>query len=170
MSRIWIINHYADPPEGGKFLRHFNFAKELTARGHQVTIFTASTIHNTSINFCEDGRPVEKSYDGIPFVFIPARNYKNLKQRSLNMLDYTFRVQKMTKNYPNPDVIYASSPHPFTLWAAKRIAKRCGVPWVGEIRDLWPETFVSMGSFSKKNPMVVFLYALEKSLYKKRII
>ena len=36
--KIWIVNHYADPPEGGKYLRHFHFAKELISRGHEVII------------------------------------------------------------------------------------------------------------------------------------
>ncbi len=47
--KIWLIHHYADPPEGGKFLRHFNFSKEWIKRGHKVHVFAASTIHNTSI-------------------------------------------------------------------------------------------------------------------------
>lgn len=26
---IWIINHYIDVPGKGRYLRHYNFAKEL---------------------------------------------------------------------------------------------------------------------------------------------
>lgn len=29
MKTVWIINHYAEPPEVGKYLRHFNFARKL---------------------------------------------------------------------------------------------------------------------------------------------
>ena len=161
--KIWIVNHYADPPEGGKYLRHFHFAKELISRGHEVMIFTASTIHNTRMNLAREGKIVEKNYEGVPYVFVPVRNYSSLKSRAVNMLEYTFRLPKAVKAYYKPDVIYASSPHPFCLWIAGRLARRYRARFVAEVRDLWPETFVSMGKFGKKNPAVRALYALEKS-------
>ncbi len=165
--KIWIVNHYADPPEGGKYLRHFHFAKELISRGYEVMIFTASTIHNTRMNLAREGKIVEKNYEGVPYVFVPVRNYSSLKSRAVNMLEYTFRLPKAVKAYYKPDVIYASSPHPFCLWIAGRLARRYHARFVAEVRDLWPETFVSMGKFGKKNPAVRALYALEKSMYKK---
>ena len=113
--KIWIVNHYADPPEGGKYLRHFHFAKELISRGHEVMIFTASTIHNTRMNLAREGKIVEKNYEGVPYVFVPVRNYSSLKSRAVNMLEYTFRLPKAMKAHYKPNVIYASSPHPFCL-------------------------------------------------------
>lgn len=29
MKTVWIINHYAEPPEVGKYLRHFNLLENL---------------------------------------------------------------------------------------------------------------------------------------------
>ena len=46
--KIWIVNHYADPPEGGKYLRHFHFAKELISRGHEVMIIKAGFAVSTA--------------------------------------------------------------------------------------------------------------------------
>ena len=53
MKTVWIINHYADPPNVGKFNRHYHFAKKLLERGYEVKIFTASTIHSTDINLSD---------------------------------------------------------------------------------------------------------------------
>lgn len=70
MKTVWIINHYAEPPEVGKYLRHFNFARKLKEK-YKVKIFTASTVHNTDVNIIEDGKSyVEKTIDGVDFVFI----------------------------------------------------------------------------------------------------
>ncbi len=42
MKRIWIINHYGEPPTVGKYIRHYKFASELIKRGYDVQIFAAS--------------------------------------------------------------------------------------------------------------------------------
>jgi len=42
---IWIFNHYAITPDLPGGTRHFDFAKELTKRGCNVTIFASSFIH-----------------------------------------------------------------------------------------------------------------------------
>ncbi|MBD0370374.1 MAG: glycosyltransferase [Pyrinomonadaceae bacterium] len=36
-----------------------------------------------------------------------------------------------------PEIILASSPPPSTLLVARRLAKKYGVPWVADLRDLW---------------------------------
>ena len=47
---IWIINHYAVPTKYYPLARPANFAKYLIRMGHHVTIFAASTVHNSDIN------------------------------------------------------------------------------------------------------------------------
>ena len=54
-------------------------------------------------------------------------------------------VPASTRGLPAPDVIVGSTVHPFAALAASQIARRRRVPFVFEIRDLWPETFISMG-------------------------
>lgn len=168
MKKIWIINHYAEPPEGGKYLRHFNFAKKLIERGYDVTIFTASTIHNTKINNTDGKSPyLINEIEGVKFVFIKSDSYfGNGKARVKNMLQYYFGVKKAYVDFENPDVIYTSGPHPLAWLAAKHIAKRSNAKLLVETRDLWPETFVAMGRFSKNHPVALILYAIEKNVYK----
>jgi len=42
--RIWIVNHYADPPDG-LATRSFDIAKRLVEKGHPTTIFVCAFSH-----------------------------------------------------------------------------------------------------------------------------
>ena len=43
--RIWILNHYASPPDRPAGTRHYEFGRVLAAQGHDVTIFASSFSH-----------------------------------------------------------------------------------------------------------------------------
>ena len=47
--KIWIINNYAVMPKHGALTRSYQFAKHLTEKGHDVTVFAGSHVHNTEI-------------------------------------------------------------------------------------------------------------------------
>ncbi len=169
MKNIWIFNHYAGPPSVTTGLRHYYFAKELIAAGYSVTVFAASTVHNTDRNLIEDDRPyLEMEEDGVPFVFVRTDSYQgNGKKRIINMLQYYRRLFKVTKHFSKPDVIIGSSVHPLACVAAIKLAKRYHCPAIAEIRDLWPESIVAFTSISPHNPAIWALYRLEKWIYKK---
>ena len=46
---------------------------------------------------------------------------------------------------PRPDVVLTSSPPLPAASAAAAIARRHRVPWVFDVRDLWPEAAVALG-------------------------
>ena len=54
----------------------------------------------------------------------------------------------------------------FAAASAVIAAKRLKVPCVVEVRDIWPESIVEYKGMSRKNPIILALYALEKWLYK----
>lgn len=160
--RIAILNHYADPPFGGKYLRHFHFARKLIARGHSVHIFTASTLHGTERNVSAK----DAEFDGVPYHFVRVPRYHSTKSRLYNMAMFTWKLPERVYEEGLFDVLYVSSPHPFIYYAANRIRKRTGAKLVMEIRDLWPETFVSMGAYSKRNLFVRAFYRLEDRIFR----
>ena len=43
--RIWILNHYASPPDKAAGTRHYDFGRVLAEQGHEVTIFASSFNH-----------------------------------------------------------------------------------------------------------------------------
>ena len=166
--KVWIINQYAIPPSMGGLVRHYYFSKYLKEKGHEVKIFTSSKIHNANINMISGKELfIEKEVDGVEYTFVRTSDYKGNKLgRIINMLQFPFRVWRVCKRFEKPDVIYTSSPSPLTAVAAVLLAKRLKVPKVVEIRDLWPESIVEYNNISKKNPVVIALYQLEKWLYK----
>lgn len=164
---IWIMNHYAHTPDSGTITRHYYLSKYLMEMGYDVKIFTSSAIHNTDINEIKDGALYkEKTIDGRDYVFVRTCDYHdNGMQRIKNMADFYFNLSKVTKFFKKPDIIYASSPHIFTLYKALKIAKKLKVPCICEVRDLWPEAVVEFGNVTKKNLLVKMLYQMERKIY-----
>ena len=61
-----------------------------------------------------------------------------------------------------PDVIIATSPPLTTAITGWLAALRHRVPWVFEIRDLWPESAVTTGVLSERGLLTRLLYRLER--------
>jgi len=64
-----------------------------------------------------------------------------------------------------PDVIIGSSPQLLAALAGCTIAHMRGVPWIFEVRDLWPESIVSVGLMAGSHPLVRGLHRVADSLY-----
>lgn len=169
---VWIVNHYAIPPNMGGLVRHYYFSKYLQKKGHTVKIFTSSKIHNTEINMISDKSLYkEEMEDGIEYTFVRSRDYKgNGLDRIFNMMDLPFKTWKTMRKFldkQKPDVIYTSSPDLFVAYFALLFGRKYKIPVVVEVRDLWPESIVEYKGMSRKNPIIQVLYQLEKWIYKK---
>ena len=149
---IWIINHYAGSRVHGMEYRHYWLAQEFLRMGHRPAIVAASFHHLLT-------KPPEHrsgDVDGVPYVWIKARRYeKNDSRRALNMLDFSGRLAvRSVGELPRPDVVIASSPHPFVAFNGYRLAKRYGARFLFEVRDLWPLTLLEVGGHSPRHPFV----------------
>ena len=163
-----IFNHHALTPDMGGGTRHYDFAKELVGRGHKVTII-ASSFHYAA--YKETKTYVNSDYlkecvDGVDFIWIKTHGYKsNGPKRVFNMLEYMYKAQKVQMDR-KADVVIGSSVHLFAVYAAWKFAKQAAVPFVMEVRDIWPRTLIDMG-MSKWHPFILLLGFLERFLYKK---
>jgi glycosyltransferase involved in cell wall biosynthesis len=169
---IWMLNHYAHPPDSPGGTRHYDFARELVKRGHQVTIFASGFSHRTRK---EERLTKKQNYrrekvNGVEFIWIRTRPYYkgNDWRRVLNMLSYSWRVVFLGRRLKEkPDVILASSPHPFAGLAGYLLSRRKKTEFIFEVRDLWPQTLVDIGGYRRKSPVVALLRVLEKFLYRR---
>ena len=73
----------------------------------------------------------------------------------------------MARGLEDPDVVIGSSVHPLAGVAACRLARRHGVPFVFEVRDLWPESLIAFGRISRHGLPAILLRSLEKGLYRR---
>ncbi len=168
---IWILNHYATPPIYGGANRHFYLSKYVIQNGHDLKIFTASKIHNTSINLIQNNELFKKeTVMGIDYIFVKSSDYKaNGFDRMWTLLEVPWYMWKTCLTFEKPDIIYASSPSITVTFMAHLLAKKLQVPFVMEVRDLWPESIVEFKKLSVNNPVILFLRKMEKYLYTKAV-
>ena len=165
--RIWLINHYAVPPQYYPLARPSLFAKNLIMMGHDVTIIAASTVHNSDINLIEGREKVKKFIDdGIPYILIRCSDYQgNGAKRVINILEFARKLPRVLDTIEKPDAIVATSFDPLSCYAGIKYAKKRGIKAVAEIADLWPETLVAYNGLKPSNPIVKFLRSIEKNIY-----
>lgn len=165
--RIWLINHYAVPPQYYPLARQNYFARYLMQKGHEVTIFAASTVHNSDLNLIEDDTPYrEDVVDGVHYVLIRCKDYHgNGASRILNMQEFARKLPGVCDQYPRPDAIVATSMPPMSCAAGIKLARKYGCRGIAEIADLWPESLIAYGIAGAHNPAVLWLRRVEKWIY-----
>lgn len=165
---IWILNHYASPPDRAAGTRHFDFGRVLVDQGHEVTIFASSYNHfsRREERLSPGERLRVECIDGIRFVWVRTPPYAgNSYRRVANMLSYASRTVLVQRHFSRPDVIVGSSVHMAAVAAAYVIARARGIPFVFEVRDIWPQTLIDMGALRKGGPAARILGWAELYFY-----
>ena len=169
MKNVWILNHYAQEPGGAGGTRHYSLAQHLQSYGWQASVIAASVELNTGRQRLLTGEPKRLDHFGeIPFLWLRTPQHQgNGGGRMANMLAYAVRVLMpgSTRELDRPDVVVGSSVHPFAAAAGAILARRFRVPFVFEVRDLWPQTLVDLGRLRPESMVTRGLRALEKWLY-----
>lgn len=173
---IWLLNHYALPPDLPGGTRHFDLACELTEIRYDVTIIASAFNHKLRqemrLQNGEDWR-VERIAD-INFVWVKTFPYRaNSWRRVLNMISFMIKAYLIGRKLPkkqridSPDIIVGSSVHLLTVLTAYLLSRHFKTQFVMEVRDLWPQTLVDMGMLSENSVLTKSMRWLEKFLYKK---
>ena len=165
---VWIINHYASSPAGASHTRHFDLARHLLGLGWKSWIFASSVEVNTHTQrLDQQERDRCDVYEDVNFRWIYTPDYQdNGVGRILNMLMFTWRLllKKTTANLKRPYVIIGSSGHALAAAAAAILARRYRVPFIFEVRDITPETYIALGYMHRYGPYAIFLALLERWL------
>ncbi len=169
---IWYLHHYATPYELPGLHRPFEFGEYFAEKGHKITVFSSSYLHYNGDNMIKDRQKyIIRNYGAVPTVFVKTSPYTSGFGRVANMVQFYRRMLRVAKKYGKengyPDVIIASSPHPLTMLAGLKIAKKLKIPCICEVRDFWPEVFFYGGRLKEKSPAGKALLAGERYIYEK---
>ena len=166
----WIICQHAGSPRHGMNYRPYYLARELAARGVAVTVFSGSTSHEYHAPPVTTGRYTEEDVDGLRYVWIrtPAYGESRSLGRVKTWAAYLAGLYALpAARWPRPDAIVVSSPPPYPVLPAARLARRFGARLVFEVRDLWPLSLVELGGYSTRHPFVRLTQWVEDYAYRR---
>lgn len=166
--KLWIVNHYGTTPRSSGGTRHFDIAREVTKYKFDVTIWAAGRNYNTRTDSIEygDGEQVHgESIDDVTFRWIKTRAYEGNISRLANMLQFSYLFLTDSKKQTPPDIVIGSTVHPFAAFAAALYSNKRDIPFVFEIRDLWPQTMIDLGIWKSWDPRSILFGWLERTTY-----
>lgn len=177
MPRLWLVNQFANTPDLPGHTRQFEVASGLVCSGWDVEVF-ASDFNLTLRKYCRLRFPrlyFREFVSGIRWSWLWVFPYRsNDWKRQLNMLSFCihlgFRLgsevflRKLVGR--SPDLILASSPQLPAAFVCLLIARLSGIPFVLEVRDLWPQVLIDQGGKSPDSLMVQVLLFIERQLYR----
>ena len=169
--RILLITQYFTPEVTAARARLHAFAQGLAELGHEVEVICELPNHPEGV--VRDGyrrrAVVHRELDGfrVSYVYVSASPKKTFARRLALYGSFAASATVAGSAMRRPDVILVSSPPLPAAAAAAAIAARHRVPWVFDVRDLWPEAAVVLGELS--NPRAIrAAERLEHRLYRER--
>lgn len=169
--KIGLVSHYFWPELGAPSARLHEMGRAWARRGHDVVVVTNFPNHPTGV--------IPPEYAGRDFLIEPldgmrvvrCRTYatpnRGFAKKTFGHLYFMVQAARQGKApLEGADVVVASSPTLFSAVAGSFLARRLGVPFVMEVRDLWPAIFVELGVI-RQRWLIRGLEALEMSLYRR---
>jgi len=157
---VLYLHQYFATRKGMTGTRSYEFSRYLVRKGHRVTMIT-SGLANLEFPVPEGKEYAELETEGIRVVPIAAAyNDPNVSssmngwQRMLKFYQFAWLAVRVGKKLPRPDVVFAThTPLPIGL-AGLALGRHFEVPFVFEVRDLWPEALVNVGALN--NPLAIW--------------
>ncbi len=163
MHVAYIHQHFSSR-RGSWGTRSYEFSMRLIRAGHRVTLIKGMG-SRTGVEHNSDQRIMETDINGIRVVSVaePYDNTMGFVRRWIAFTRFARTAGEIVCR-SNADLVFATST-PLTVGIpGMKSAKRLGVPFVFEVRDLWPELPIAMGIV--RNPLVAwYLHRMERRIY-----
>lgn len=167
--RILIVSQYFSPEVTAASLRLGTFAEGLAALGHEVEVISEVPSHPEGVIAPGFGghAVVKREVDGyrVRHVWVWARPSKGFRTRLMSYGTFTAMATLVGSAIRRPDVVLATSPPLPAGAAGAALAFRHRVPWVLDVRDLWPEVAVALGELGEGRALAI-AERLERKLYR----
>lgn len=165
---ILFLSHYFPPEVNAPATRTFEHCRRWVEQGHEVTVITCAPNCPTGVVFdgYRNAWHAEEIVNGIRVIrvwsYLSAN--KGFLVRILNFLSYMAAAVWCALWLRNIDLVVATSPQFFCGWAGVWCHWFRRWPFVLEIRDIWPESIVTVGAMKRSRLMVVLEW-LERRMY-----
>ena len=165
--KILLINQAFVSPDEPGHTRHFEMAKFLQSRGHELVIVASDLNYQTGQRtVARKGIFAEQNFDGVRVLrsYIYPALHRSYVWRIVSFFSFMFSSVWTVLRVRDVDLVMGTTPPIFQAVSAWFVAWIRRKPFLLEVRDLWPEFGVSMGVL--KNPVVIALARwLEMFLY-----
>lgn len=171
--RILYVSQYFPPEMGAPAARVSELARAWAGLGHEVQVLTGFPNHPTGVippgyrgEWTRRERPPELGGVEVLRVPIHAAANRGLFRRALNYGSFALSSGLVGPLLAKrPDVLVATSPQILTAVSGAWLATLLRVPFVFEVRDLWPKSIVAVGALPAGSPAVKALALVERALY-----
>ena len=166
MHVLYIHQHFTTNA-GASGTRSYDYARYLVRQGHRVTVLTGIYALGPFGTALGRGSVHRRQIDGIDVVIlkVPYANQMSFLRRLGSFLMFAVLSVWVALRVRKVDVVLATST-PLTVGLpalAMRLLR--GVPYIFEVRDIWPAFAVKIGAL--KNPILIRLaYAAEAVFYR----
>lgn len=169
MHILFLTDNF--PPEvNAPASRTFEHCREWVEAGHSVTVITCAPNFPAGKLFAGYRNRVfaRETMAGIEVVrvwsYIAAN--EGFLRRTLDYLSFMVSAIPAGLAVRRPDVVIATSPQFFAACAGYLVSRLRRVPFIFELRDLWPESIRAVGAMQRPGLLSV-LEKLELFLYRK---
>ena len=170
---ILYVSQYFPPEMGAPAGRAAELSRLWAEDGHEVTVLTGFPNHPTGIVPPEYRRKFRRlvthdAYHGVKVVrtwLLPFPNRKAY-ERMLNYSSFCISAAVTGVFMNRPDVVIATSPQLLVGLSGWWLARCNGVPFVFEVRDLWPESLAAVGMGSHRSALHCSLSKIAGFLYR----
>ncbi len=169
--RILYIHQYFASRKGRTGTRSYEFGRYLAGKGHEVTMIT-SGVANAEFPVAPGESSHEYEIDGIRVLSV-AGGYNDPHmgttmggwRRMLKFYEFSRAATRAGRKLVPPNVVFATHT-PLTVGLAGRaLSRRFRVPFVFEVRDLWPEALVNVGALNNR-AAIWWLQRMARQIYR----
>lgn len=149
----------------------YELTQFLAERGHDVTVVSGETgyMQRNMPTLPWYRRIVRRERDGkvnVVRTYTYSELHRSYLGRLLSFISFSLSCPLGLFTVSKPDVVLASSPPIFPMFPAWLICKLRRIPFVIEVRDLWPASAVQMGIL-KNRQLIGIMAWMERLLYNK---
>jgi glycosyltransferase involved in cell wall biosynthesis len=172
--KILYVSQYFPPEMGAPAARVSELSHYWAKEGHEVTVLTGFPNHPTGVIPREYRGKMRRlvmreNVDGVNVVrtwLFPFPNRK-ASERMLNYSSFCISAAGTGIFVSRPDVLIATSPQLLVGLSGWWLARIKRVPFVFEVRDLWPESLAAVGIGNQDSLLNRSLGAIAGFLYKR---